>query len=288
MKIRETGLGLLRAQFFSGKPFVLSYGYPPEWLLPLAKVLSHHCALHLPVGGNLHAEADMANGALAHAPPPPLVPVVALVESLQPGEYVDRVQPPPGCQLVFRRTPEGLRFEVPRRGLWHSNPDFLLVFALGWAGMVSLVTVGLLKDRLTGGEIEPPMPLLLWLLLLTPFWIITTSLLAAVFWNASRRVVLELNANRLVLEMTDLLGSRRQVWPRSNLTDFRVDCYYGRTRRTQLVVQTNTLLPVTLLTYWDPGECNRAELEWMATLLRNALRGDMGSAIGLGESPFAH
>ena len=53
------------------------------------------------------------------------------------------------------------------------------------------------------------------------------------------------------------------------------------------MVQTNTLLPATLLTYWNPGEGNRVALEWIATLLRNALRGDRGSALGPGESFLA-
>ena len=255
---QSSRLSSLKADLANGKSVTVVQGYPREWMLPLARDLAVRCySLSSPYS----------------TPIPKPIPVVEV--SADPSIVRDRDEQPPGSTAIVEPRSGGFTITIPPAGLRRVNKG-LLLFCLFWNGFLSvfmplfLVSAfrGVAKWEGTNQNVSP----LFACAFMTPFLLIGIGLALAVIHAGRRRASIAVNGDRLNIVETTVFGTRKREWAARDLVDIRVQSelnqdsegVYGWT--TALHVQPKVGKPHCLLSYRD-----KAELEWIATLLRQAL-----------------
>src|SRR5262249_36086149 len=115
-----------------------------------------------------------------------------------------------------------------------------------------------------------------------PFWLVGIGFLVGVVRRGRRSVLLAVNGDRLLVKWSGLFGTRRSEWSRDEIAELHVVCdrrskigegkrnpYYPWQIDLRIVPRDGD--SVNVITYRE-GDPRKADLEWMATMLRRALR----------------
>jgi hypothetical protein len=256
----------LQADCEGSKPLRLALGFPEEWLQPLADDLARKCRA-LPA-----EEGDRAA-------------VSVVEESTSPQDIRNRPERPVNCRAFLEEQAAGVTVVMPPPGIWQGNNKFIVFWAFGWCVMLLPITVGFgaaaMQGNMRNKHGQPVSPL--WsILYLVPFWLVGISALLVVLYRGRRGATLAVEGDRLVVVQSSLFGMRRREWLCKEIAELRVAC----DRRSKVVEgEGNPDFPwlidlrivardgegVNVITYRE-GDPHKADLEWMATVLRGALR----------------
>jgi hypothetical protein len=260
---------VLQAECEGSEPLRLALGYPEEWLQALADDLARKCRA-------LPAEAA---GELAAAE------VGVAEESASPHDIRDRPDRPVNCRAFLEERADGVTVVLPPAGVWRGGNRFLVLGTFLWYGILLPFTIvfgtavlgGNLHDKL-GRPVPPQGPLVV----LGLIWMVSIGLLLSVLHPGRRRVTLTVDRERLRVAQSGLFGTRRSEWPRAAIAELRVVCdrrsrigegkqnpYYPWLIDLRIVPRDGPAVNVVTCREGDP---RKAELEWMATVLRGALR----------------
>jgi hypothetical protein len=199
-----------------------------------------------------------------------------------PAPFLERAEPPAGCEIVQEHLPQGVRLVVPPTGGRHPDVRQYVRYGLGYLAL-ALAAAGLLAALTHAGPIDVGAAGLLGALWLVPAVFGLGALGAAeeAVRRARRRAVLAVEGDTLLVEQTTLYGTRQQEWRRSRIADVRVgDTLEGRVAnpRTRRAVLDRTDPTWELHIRLTGGEIVRlldgygaVELQWLATVLRRAL-----------------
>jgi hypothetical protein len=197
--------------------------------------------------------------------------------------FLERAEPPAGCRIVQEQLPQGVKFVVPPTGFRHPDVRRYVWHGLGFL-VLALAAGGFLCALPDPGQIHPDAGWFLPGLWLLPAVFGLGALGAAeeAVRRARRHAVLAVVGDRLLVGQTNLYGTRQQEWRRSRIADVRVGhTLDGRVAnpRTRRAVLDGTDPTWELHICPTGGEIARlldgygdAELQWLATALRRALR----------------
>lgn len=245
-------LAALGAQLDNGKKLLLVLGYPRPWLLALAEALANE----------IH-EVDV-QGAKADVP----VVAVADLPVVSAGE-VDRFEPPEECDIDYQELTDGFALNVPARGLWKGGGG-LFVFGLIWCGFLTLFTAVFAFAAGNG----PGNPQDRWIVIpfLGLFWLAGAGLLLGAVALGRRRAGLAVADRRLLAIEIGLFGTKRREWNLDELLTVRVGP--SGTEINDRPLMQLQIVPRSGPTAGFLTGRDEQELEWMATLLRHAVRPD--------------
>jgi hypothetical protein len=256
---------VLLAECEGGRPLRLAVGYPEEWLQALAADLARKCRT-LPAGESAE-------------------PVGVAEESASPHDIRDRPERPVNCRAVLEERPGGVSLVMPPAGVWHGTNKFIVFWTFAWCAFVLIFSAAFgtaaLQGKVHNQQGDPDSPLCS-ILFLVPFWLVGIGFLIGVLHRGQRRVRLTVDGDRLLVVQSGLSGTRRREWSRGEIVGLRVVCdrrstigegkrnpYYPWQIDLRIVPRDGPA--VNALTYRE-GDPRKADLEWMATLLRGALR----------------
>jgi hypothetical protein len=252
-------LGHLKADLTNGKTFTVCSGYPRDWLLPLADALSRCC---LALGRHLPADS---------APPP------VSEESLNPATISERPRQPSNSTAIVEQDGTTVTIRIPAAGFLRGTSRFIVVWCVVWNLFVWPFTALFIpaafagKVEVEGGQGGPLNP---WfgVCFMSPFWIVALISLGALIHCARRRATFVVTPDHLSLEDVRLFGRTDYAWTRDQLRAIRVDSKFtsdsdgGGSWSTSLSIEPRDARPLAFLEYRP-----KAELEWLATLLRQVL-----------------
>jgi hypothetical protein len=231
------------------RPMWLAPGYPRSWLTALANDLARRCL-------------QPADEPTVTAPAAPTVPVVETSPDLS--DYEELAEQPAGSAIALEESARGLRFTVPPLGFRHS---------VGWlvgSLLASLVAFGLTENIVQGGK--PFGSIEVSLVVAAGLWAMGIGFLLAGVNLARRRAVLSVVGDTLLVEQTNLFGTTAWQWRGQQLADIFVMLHPGSSDtpdhwELEIHPQSGAGDELHLLGYRHP-----AELRWLATRLRRALR----------------
>lgn len=253
---RVAEMAALKAEVHQGKPRWLAIGYPEPWL----KAVADHLAAE-----------DALDVAAVAAPPLPVV----LVES--PVRFgagdIDRFEKPAGSLVEHREIPGGFTLVVPALGVWRGSAG-LFLFSLFWCGFMTLFTGGvglaLLNDKKPDGGDD-------WIfaLFIAVFWAVGVGMLLGAINMGRRQAAIAVAGGQLKLIQLGLFGTKRREWLLEELATARKGksgMEVNDVPVMQLHIVPRDGKPYGLLTGRD-----EEELEWIATLLRQAIPPQQGA-----------
>jgi hypothetical protein len=257
----DLGMGAnLKADLINGKSVTICHGYPREWLLPLAEDLARRC-------GHVVASDEA----------PSAEPIRVTDDCTDPARIQYRPWQPTNSTAILESQPDGLTLTIPPAGLVGGNSWFFVVWCAGWNGILFLLVLFFLPAAFRGevkweGRNETVSPFVA-CLFLTPFLLVGIGSLFALLHRGRRRTVIAVAGDSLAIVQSGLFGTRRHEWSARDLLSFHVRSEStkdadGDTRWTiALTVQPKQGETYRLLSYRA-----KAELEWIATVVREALR----------------
>ncbi len=214
------------------------------------------------LGGRDEAELEWLASRLRHALQ--LQPVAD--DDDDDDSFVERREQPVGSAVVVERTRDSITLTVPPAGIWRAGKAALL-FGLLWCGFIAIFdTVVLFAANEKPGQAGPYIMLGFSLL----FWAVGIGILLSAVNMGRRRAVLAVVADELLVLQTGLFGSKRWQWLRRDLADIRTgpsNTSVNNVPVRELQIQPREGEPVGLLAGRED-----AELQWLATELRRALR----------------
>ena len=247
-----------------GRTAAICGGYPRPWLRALADELARHCPRGAP------------EAAVPHA-------VTVSEASLDPLCIEDRPLRPACSPAVLEELDDGVRISIPRLGLRGCH-RFLLVWTLGWNGMLLLI-VPIVVSTAAAGQVSwrdgPEKAGLAFVcLFLAPFVLVGIGAALVIRHQMVRSAVFDASPDRLTIRLEGVFGTTRHEWGREDLAAVGVEseCRQsdeGSSWETRLFVRPRDGEPVRVL-----GHRPKDELEWVATQLRGALRLPAPSADG--------
>jgi len=241
---------LLMAQTSTGKPRWLVLGYPKAWLLAVAEDLAR----------SLHH--DLAT----ESAPQERVITVEEVTVSDPG-LTDRWEQPTDSPIIHEEIPGGFSLLVPAPGVWKGSAG-LFTFSLLWCGFMVIFSA-VAGGILIGGDIKDDKMFWIFPLFSLLFWAIGIGLMIAAINMGRRQAVLAVTHGELKLMQSSLFGTSRNDWQLSELQTVRKGpsgMSVNDVPVMQLQIVDSSGKAYGLLT----GRAD-AELEWMATLLRQQL-----------------
>jgi hypothetical protein len=262
----QDSTSLLQADCEGSRPLRLATGYPEAWLQALADDLARKCRA-LPAEDSAEA-------------------VGVAEESSSPHDIRDRPERPVNCRAVLEEHPGGVSLAMPPAGVWQGTNKFIVFWTFAWCVMVlafsAVFGTAAVQGKVHNENGEPASPLCS-LLFLVPFWLVGLGFLIGVLHRGQRRVRLTVDGDRLLVVQSGLFGARRREWSRAEIADLRVVCdrrstigegkrktaYYPWQIDLRIVPRDGPA--VNVITYRE-GDSRKADLEWMATMLRGALR----------------
>jgi hypothetical protein len=260
---------ILQAECDGSRPLRLARGYPEEWLQALADDLAHRC-----------------RAMSAEAPDELATAVVGVAEeSASPHDIRDRPHRPLNCRAILEEQPDRVTLIMPPAGVWQASHKFVVLWTFLWCAMLVPVTFVLATAAVTGNVHDKqgqPISAECPLLFLVPFWLVGIVALATVVHRGLRRAAFTIDGEWLLLVQSGLFGTRRSRWPRERIEELRVVCdrhsaigegekryaYYPWLIDLRIVPRDAPA--VNAITYRE-GDPRKADLEWMATMLRQAL-----------------
>jgi hypothetical protein len=252
-------LAELRAEFDQAKPLVLADAYPAAWLRPLADDLARRCPL-----------------ASEESPCPTEPPVIEVIEvPAAPTEFRERDTQPAGSTAILDETLHGLTITLPPAGLWRgTSTRVLFIFGLFWCGLTLFVSVGFIVGEVPGVANDQGAFWLIVVGILSLFGAIGIGLMLTAFEMGRREVFLDVVGDSLMVSQTGLFGGKKREWPREQVADIRTGPSGWSTGSEdhprpiiELQIHVKKGKKVGLLMGRD-----EAELFWIATVLRRALR----------------
>ncbi|HEY7329624.1 MAG TPA: hypothetical protein VH592_18440 [Gemmataceae bacterium] len=250
----------LKADLIDGKSLTVCQGYPHEWLLPLAEDLARRCQQVVPSSRTASGES------------------IRVVEiCTDPSRVQDRPCQPTNSTAILESQPDGLTITIPPAGLVGGSGWFFVLWCLGWNSAAFPFAILFLCLAIQGEakwqRSNEKMSVLAACLFMAPFLVVGIGSLFALLHRAWRRTVIAVAGDSLQIVESGLLGTRRRHWSETDLlgVGVRSDSWQnskGNTRWTiSLTVQSRQGGMYRLLSYRE-----KAELEWIATVLRQALR----------------
>jgi hypothetical protein len=263
----QPGANGLQADCEGSRPLRLAFGFPEEWLQALADDLARNCRA-LPAEEGETAAVGVAE------------------ESASPHDIRDRPERPVNCRAFLDEEAAGVTLVVPPPGVWQGTNKFIVFWTFGWCALLVPITVALGTAAAQGNVHDKhgrPVSPLFAILFLGLFWLVGIGFLLGVLHRGRRRVSLTVDGGRLVVVQSGLFGTRRREWSREEIADLRAVCdrrstigegkgnnaYYPWQIDLRIVPRDGRELNV--ITYRE-GDPRKADLEWMATVLRGALR----------------
>lgn len=238
------------------KPLLLAFGYRYDLLPPLADELARR----------LSAVADVRDLALR--------PAIGVVERQTGGEGEDAPVPrPEGTDIAVEEHPSGIAIAVPASGLWKGSRG-LFGFALAWNAFVGFMLVLVLAGTLKGKAGGPGWAMPLFLL---PFLGIGVGLMAGAVSMGKRRVMLAVSGERLAYRSIGPFGTKERLVTRAQVRGVTVGPS-GMEINDRPVYELQILLTGRPSKIGLLAQRTRAEQEWVAWVLRKALRVGVGRA----------
>jgi hypothetical protein len=255
----------LQAEGEGSRPVRLAWGYPEDWLQALADDLARKCHI-------LPAEQ-------------PSEAVSVASESAAPHDIRDRPERPLNCRALLEERADGVALKMPPAGIWRGSNKFVVLWTFLWCGIVLFATIMLVmaipQGNLHDKRGQPLSPLCL-LSVTVPLWLIGIVFILVILHQAYRSVMLTVAGERLLVVQSGLFGMRQWEWPRDAIAELRVACdrrakigegkknpYYPWQIDLRIVPCDEPA--VNVITYRE-GDPRKADLEWMATVLRASLR----------------
>lgn len=227
----------------TGKPWWIALAYDRALLAPLAARLAAEC-----------------NAVAAEMGVETVVDVVDIS-----GGPSRRTEQPAGSQIVCEKLEDGVTFNIPPAGLGKGSYG-LFPFAVLWCGFMTIfTTIMLFAEKPAGSE--------LWFMLLfvAAFWLIGIGMLLAAINMGRRRAAVAIVGDTVMALQTSLFRSRSAEWQTTDVQAIRVGPS-GMEVNDQPVLQLQ-IVPTSGKTFGLLSGRDVAELEWMATLLGDALKG---------------
>jgi len=256
-------LTCIEVNLASGQPIWLAMGYSTDLLLSFANDLHRRLKLAAPV----------EQSTIPIAPP-------RVVEGNAP-VFQERLEQPAKSTAILDRQDNGLTITIPPAGLRRGG-GFLFFFGLAWCGFMAFLTLIFIGMLLTGkaqGDGDASY-------FIAPlFWLVGGLMLFAGIRRARSYAVLAVVGDSLMVMYQGVFGKKQGEWTRDQLANICPG---------PSGVEVNDE-PVMEL-HIEPKEGKRfgllygrdlAELEWIATVLRQALRvpADFIPAVSAAESP---
>ena len=200
--------------------------------------------------------------------------IAEVKEAVRQAREPDIFEQPPGSDVQVQRFPDGVTFRVPPAGVWKGSAG-MFRFGIIWTVLVAGFTT-LFGGALLGNGAGPA-ALLGPLAFMSFFWMIGAALLL-IGWNMGRREsAVAVVGDSVMVMQTSLRGSKRREWPRSEIKSAKVGPS-GIEVNDRPIPELQLHGPDKKLFGMLAGRDER-ELLWMATLLRQALKGtNPGSA----------
>lgn len=242
----------LSAHLSNGKSQFLVLAYPQDWLIAVARDLSHRCG----------TEAD------AHDAPSRPIPVE--IEDDVPTGVIEREEQPSDSPIDLQTLADGLVFTVPAPGVWKGSGG-LFGFGLLWCGFMTVFTsfavFVIVNGKANGDDAWWVFPLVMIL-----FWSVGIGLLLGAINMGRRQAAIAVTRAHLKLIISSLFGTTRKEWTLEELETFRkgpsgIEVNDVPVMQLQIVPRSGS--HYGLLTGRD-----EAELEWIATHLRRCLRNE--------------
>jgi hypothetical protein len=170
---------------------------------------------------------------------------------------------------------DGLTLTLPAAGVWRGSKG-LFGFSLLWLALTLPGAGGFLAAALSGGMKGTGWGALLPLCILALFLVIGISLLLGAINMGKRQAVFAVVGETLMVLYTGIFGSKRQEWKREQIADIRTGPSGIEVNHTpEIELQ---ILPHSGKKFGMLAGREVQELQWMATVLRRALRVPQESA----------
>jgi hypothetical protein len=284
-------LAVLSVQTHTGTTHAVCTGYPRAWLSALAGELSRYCGIPTSPASGSRPNQPALPQATATQPMPPLAAacralgegIRALYDEIQTAsarapEFQEQDEPdqPPSSQVIYQACDDGVTLIVPPGG-----PGLFFLLGCGLCVFAALPTLaGLFSGfRANDGTYWP-------LAMAVVFWVVALAVFLPAYHNARAQVALAVVGDELELLESSPVRKRRRSWNRVDLNDVRC----GDTGWVSGSDDSN-LTPVAEL-HILPKDGNKvgllagrgtAEVRWIATVLRRALRLPAGGETPQGE-----
>jgi hypothetical protein len=240
-------LGALMAILREGKKAALLVGYPRDWLEGMAAELS----------GLMQLQGKTV----------PVTQAAALSRSTNVSAEAP-IEKPADSLATLVATANGIELSVPSPGLWKGSQG-LLAFGIIWCVVLGLITTGFAlgaRQTTSRNSLGP----LGTALILAGFWGIGAGTVLGGIHLGTRRWSLHADPQRLHIALQSALRFREWQWPAPDIREIKVGdsgVTVNNRRLEQLQIHPRAGHKTGLLT----GR-NHAELGWIATVLRQALR----------------
>jgi hypothetical protein len=285
-------LAVLSAETRQGGPHAICTGYPRHWLEALAVVLRGHCRVPTQTGSDLKpspAPQAMASPAevirqlgksvrsLAAPADQRAAAVHQLGESLRSlyediqaasarvPEFQENPDQPPNSRVIHQVHDNGVTLIVPPGG-----PGLFFLLGCVLCGIAALPTLGLIAGGFGDADSSYGPYLTVGIL-----WAIALAVFLPVYHHAYAHVALAVVGDELEMIESSKVHTRRRSWNRADLTDVRSGDNGWASGG-----DDSNLTPVAELHILPKGAKkvgllagrDAAEVRWIATVLRRALR----------------
>ncbi|HKS37924.1 MAG TPA: hypothetical protein VJW76_12080 [Verrucomicrobiae bacterium] len=239
-------LGALLAEFEVGRPRMVAFGYPRDWLQALAEDLSARV------------------GATASALAPPAVELTDLLTVSQP-QFDDVTHKPADSRVKVEPRSNGFVLLVPPAGLRKGSKG-LFGFSIIWCLFMSVFTGFLV---FASGQKSGGTSIGAWAFI-GLFWLVGLGMLAGAINMGRRRAMLLVENGRLSLAQIGIFGAKKWDWNRDGLSAIRADAS-GMAVNDVPVIELQ-IHPVGGKKAGFFAGRDEQELRWLATELRRALK----------------
>jgi hypothetical protein len=235
---------VIRAACKGVRALWLAPGYPRDWLRPLADDLCRRCTA-------LQTQSDLSHEA-------PAIEVDEAIEDQAQAEFPDRPNQPAGSKAAAEQRDDGLALSVPPAKLGLAGGAIL-------TGIVQiLIIVVVLTVLLMGAAVQGGLPSGMYFVLVW-FWLLPLIVLLVFIHQSRRRHTFVIASDTLSIMQKSPVLKKRWQWSAAEIECIQV----GRNRRLQLELQID-IKKQKRFAFLEQRD--QRELEWLATVLRRALR----------------
>jgi hypothetical protein len=247
----QADVGVLLAECAEAKPRALVRGYPCDWLWAVADDLAPRLA---PI--TIDSRSDLQKPVVEVTPAP-----------LDLEAFSERVEQPAGSESVLETHADGLTLTVPPAGIRRGSKG-LFFFSLLWLA-ITLASGGsfvaaVINGRIAGWETLVPVCIIF------VFIAVGVGMLLGAINMGRRRAVFAVVGETLMVLQTGIFGSKRREWKSEHIADIR-------TGPSGMKVNNMDVIELQILQrngkkFGMLAGREVPELQWLATLLRRALR----------------
>jgi hypothetical protein len=231
------------------KALLLTPGFPPKLLLPLAEELARRC----------NVEVEQREGRLEK-------PAIEVQQILTPedAEPPVNLKQPDESDVEVEEAADGVTLKVPPAGIWEGSSG-LAMFSIFWNGFMAIITgVFVFADGPKGKDLLIAIPFF------GLFWAVGIGMALGAINIGRRRAVLAVVGDRLLAMQTGIFGGKRSQWQKEEILDIRSGPS-GVEVNDEPVIELQ-IVPMKGKKFGMLSGRNEAELRWLAVKLRHALR----------------